>query len=432
MSKGAKNECLCGLARCAVEVAESGRRFHFSEPAFRRVEIEEAEARHSQDTLRAGKAQVFISPKMSRHDASERIAKQEHVGDEDSIRVSFLETDGQGQALGRRLESLLVRDVPLTSWMAMLKDQHNPFGRAFQPKDETSALSVMELFAEFELAEEQIPDGPIDIVRAVLPYIKDDAAKRSVEYQLERYQKDQDIYDSRAKEASEEWLEFDKALAESLRDGRATTEIRRFINILQFSWDDFGLELILKHNRADGGYDMTRELAAYLEKANRNVLLGKVAIATANEKVMAQMDAQMAQEIEADITRIRMRELYGLSAPEDIAEDNAKLIRKIANQSLQVSGGCSGENSSTFKKNDSSSEDSKEKWEWKKGICRTKNCASRPRLTEVGPCSVCRMCQHIYDTGRDPEKVFNPEERPKPHSTNKMLETISQSRLARR
>ncbi|MDB5165962.1 MAG: hypothetical protein JWM37_34 [Candidatus Saccharibacteria bacterium] len=46
----------------------------------------------------------------------------------------------------------------------------------------------------------------------------------------------------------------------------------------------------------------------------------------------------------------------------------------------------------------------KEKMSWKDGVCRVKSCSS-PRPTKVGPCSVCRNCQHMFDKGIDPTKL---------------------------
>jgi hypothetical protein len=48
----------------------------------------------------------------------------------------------------------------------------------------------------------------------------------------------------------------------------------------------------------------------------------------------------------------------------------------------------------------------KENWKWKKGTCQVKACPTRPAKTEVGPCSVCRKCQKIFDKGDDPKKVY--------------------------
>jgi hypothetical protein len=48
----------------------------------------------------------------------------------------------------------------------------------------------------------------------------------------------------------------------------------------------------------------------------------------------------------------------------------------------------------------------KSKWKWKQGVCQVKQCPTRPSKTEVGPCSVCRRCQKIFDGGGDPTKGF--------------------------
>ena len=45
-----------------------------------------------------------------------------------------------------------------------------------------------------------------------------------------------------------------------------------------------------------------------------------------------------------------------------------------------------------------------ESWAWKNGVCRVEKCPSRPKTTQVGPCSVCRRCQQLFDTGKDPSK----------------------------
>lgn len=44
--------------------------------------------------------------------------------------------------------------------------------------------------------------------------------------------------------------------------------------------------------------------------------------------------------------------------------------------------------------------ESKVSWKWKMGTCRVKSCQKSP--TEVGPCDVCRSCQHMFDKGLDP------------------------------
>ena len=43
-------------------------------------------------------------------------------------------------------------------------------------------------------------------------------------------------------------------------------------------------------------------------------------------------------------------------------------------------------------------EDAKETWKWKQGVCQVQTCPTRPGKTEVGPCSVCRSCQAKFDS----------------------------------
>lgn len=47
-----------------------------------------------------------------------------------------------------------------------------------------------------------------------------------------------------------------------------------------------------------------------------------------------------------------------------------------------------------------------EKWSWKRGVCRVDNCPTKPKNTDVGPCNVCRGCQHEFDRGRNPANTY--------------------------
>jgi hypothetical protein len=49
-------------------------------------------------------------------------------------------------------------------------------------------------------------------------------------------------------------------------------------------------------------------------------------------------------------------------------------------------------------------EKGKESWKFKRGICQVPACRS-PKPTEVGPCSVCRNCQDMFDHGFDPTRL---------------------------
>ena len=50
-------------------------------------------------------------------------------------------------------------------------------------------------------------------------------------------------------------------------------------------------------------------------------------------------------------------------------------------------------------------EKNNEAWSWKNGVCRVEKCPSRPKTTMVGPCSVCKRCQRLFDDGVDPTKA---------------------------
>jgi hypothetical protein len=52
------------------------------------------------------------------------------------------------------------------------------------------------------------------------------------------------------------------------------------------------------------------------------------------------------------------------------------------------------------------SEDNKENWKWKSGICVVSECPTRPRKTKVGPCNVCKTCQHLFDEGKNPSDEY--------------------------
>jgi len=100
---GRRQRVIKWLGRNVVENTENGKQYHWSEAAHSRVDIEVAAARHEQANLQPGRAMAFISPKMSRKDASLAVAKSEHLHMDDSIRVSTPITNEQGEVIGRTL-----------------------------------------------------------------------------------------------------------------------------------------------------------------------------------------------------------------------------------------------------------------------------------------------------------------------------------------
>lgn len=419
--EGRRERVITWLGKTAVECAESGRRFHFSQAAHDRVTVEIAEAIDVQETLTAGVAKVFISPKMSRADAPEQVAKDENLHDDDSLRVSYAVTNDAGEVIARTMMSLLVRDIPLKAWVSMLKDPNNIFGKPFSIENEDSALSVMKLFAKLDLPEDKLPEGPVTLVAAVLPYIKDSEAYVSAQEQLLGFRKSQELYKEQAQQKAEEWFRFDLELARSLKLGKATYPIYQQIVIRQEEWDKESLGIINQHSIGNAQYRMTRELATVLERSIRLDVERRAAVRAKNERALKEVSLETRQQIaDADkyLTTLRSAGV----APAEIYTAQANLARLVARQNIRTGGGCAGTTRSVFgskpgelsgdsegildqdatETSDSSNE--KSNWKWKKGVCQVKACPSRPGQTEVGPCSVCRHCQAEFDAGRDPTK----------------------------
>ncbi len=422
---GRQGRVITWLGKTAIELAESGYEFHFSPEARERVDIEVREAADAQENLRPGIAKVFISPKMSIVDASTAIARAEHLHEDDSLRVSYVITDAKGEVIGRKMQSLLVRDIPLSAWTAMLADEANVFGRSFTVRDKESALSVMELFDQLDLPEARLPEGPVTLVEAVLPYIQDVGARESVRHQLEAFRGDQSFYAEQARSKAEEWSSFDIELARSLKSGKASHEVRRRIASFQHDWNEEALEVIQRHEVGDTEYLMTRELAGVLERSIRRELEGRIAVVTGNERAISAVTEAIRMKIVEQDSEFDLMRANGASA-EQIHAAQMNLARVVVRQNIRTGGGCAGSTTNMFGTKDGdlaapgseyisgvgeqaspykeSSGEDKSNWKWKKGVCAVEKCSSRPGQTEVGPCSVCRHCQAEFDAGRDPTK----------------------------
>ncbi len=416
ISDGSENKrrVINWLGKNAVEVAMGGKLHHRSRAAFDRIEIEVAEARRAQEHLQPGVAQVFISPKMTSSDATAEVAIAEHLYDEDAIRVSYAVQNSQGEVIARRLESLLVRDIPLEAWVRMLKDPNNVFGRSFSLSDEDSALSVMSIFSQLDLPEKAIPDGPVALVRAVLPYITDKGQLESVSRQLQGFTWDQEKYKEQAKKTSEEWLKFETELAKSLRNGLATFDITRYIIGLQHNWSASRLLTINDHYMDGQGYIMTRQLAALLEDSKRQTLNTLAGILTDNKEMIQKIDQQALSEIRFAQSHLSNIMLVGHFSEDVLNETKMVLERKVAGLNIGVKGGCNGYSGNNFNTIISSQygnqladvttvqpgDKERKTWKWQFGYCRAPQCRS-PKPTWVGPCSVCERCQFMSDIGKD-------------------------------
>jgi hypothetical protein len=322
------------LGRTAVGVAQSGYDFHFSTAAKRRVDIEVEEAIHAQETLRPGNVQFFVSPRMASGDAPVYVAKAEHLHDDDSIRASHIAVDSEGNETHRIMESLLVRDVPLESWVAMLKDENNIFGKSITVSDETSAIGVMEVFSELELPIEVASEGPVTFVAEVVPYIKDKNLQLSVQLQLDKFRNDQMLYKQQAAVSAAEWYDFELELAKSFHQGVTTPSITEFITNVETLWPDTERSIIERHP-VENGFVITRELAALAEKTKRNIITTKAAVRTGNEDVIEQVDTDTLQAIE-DSSQ------YGLPGHPHQALQDRVLEQSIIKQNVELGGGCAG------------------------------------------------------------------------------------------
>lgn len=345
--QGRRQRVILWLGMTALEVAESGYKFHFSAAAHKRIKVEEAEACYAQDELRPGVAQVLISPRMTPHDAPKDIAKAEHLYADDSLRVSTAITNEAGEVVGRRLKSLLVRDVPFEAWIAMLKDPGNIFGKAFNLRDEQSATSVMELFSHMDLPEDKLPEGPISLVEAVLPYITDEDAREKVGQQLERFRGDQEMYAREADRAGLEWAAFDLELARSIKSGWATEAVRVFIEQNTGAWNDESAHIITGHQLADGQYAMTAELAALLARGKQKLIGDQLSVVTGNDEAIQNVPQEARDEIRLIHDVIEEARLSGAD-PAYIRSLEQRQFQILHRYEIFSGGGCPGEVEKAF------------------------------------------------------------------------------------
>lgn len=415
-----------GLGRSALSVAESGYDFHFSEPAFARVGIEVAEAKHSEANLTPGIAQVFISPRMSETDAPGDIAEKEHLANEDAIRIGKAVVDEQGNVIGRQMESLLVRDIPLSSWVDMLRDPNNIFGRSFEVDDPESALSVMKLFEQMDLPEARLPEGPVSLVAEVSKYIKDSEMKNSVLAQLEDFRQDQTVLRNEASNTTAEWLNFDVNLAESLHQNQMQDVVYNFLIGHQSQWPQDVWGELQRVTKSDGTYGMSWKLAAKLEQAWQKIHLGAAAIAVGDKRATNKMDQGTLQRLQTNIAYIRMLEANGIPQAE-INRLSSQHYREVATSGVEPGGGCNGRNTFSFSDNpdgvtdglaipnakadgntqSKGQESADEKLgKKKKGYCRIPGCEYQKEKTEVGGCDVClKSCQPLFDQGFNSDQI---------------------------
>lgn len=392
----------------AVDVARSGYRFHQSAAALERVEVEVDEAIDADENLQPGYIKVFISPRMTEADAPHEVAKQEHLADDDAVRIQQLHVV-DGEVVGKITTSVLIRDIPLQAWVDMLQDPENIFGHSITVDDPSSALSVMKTHRELHVPEYVLPNGLVGVLESVLPYV-DETAAPEVERQVRMFREtNQGDLHEKAENIAERWLMFEKDLADSLRDGYANKAMHRFIHTLAGQWSEEVVDTLERNTDSEGRIKMTRELATLIEAGRQNTLWVAAAVITGNKRVLEQLDKATADQIYANEMRLQMAIKNGFSHDQVQAMEAAN-NQFIAEQGVKVGGGCSGDNdgfggAAAAKASAGSSESGEDRasWKTKMGICKVKDCPSRPGETLVGPCGVCMgLCQKMFDKGLEP------------------------------
>ncbi|MEK7152308.1 MAG: hypothetical protein AAB834_00020, partial [Patescibacteria group bacterium] len=279
---------------------------------------------------------------MSTMDAPAAVAKREHLGNDDALRITGLLTDKNGEVQQMRMQAILVRDVPLEAWVAMLRDPNNIFGKEIFVEKEGSALAVMKAFPELELSAENLAEGVKGLVAAVIPYIKDKEAQRSVQAQYEMLHSNQQEIHAKASSIADRWLAFEIELAESLRQERATPYIQDFIAEFDGIWGDATAGLLARQRLSDGSVYMTRELAVKIEQVRTKTLWIKASVANNNRAITEQMDSEVVSRILAEEAKIQAMYLQGYAMYQILAADSAN-NHVAAQQAVKGASGCPGE-----------------------------------------------------------------------------------------
>ncbi|HSX07891.1 MAG TPA: hypothetical protein VLG11_03265 [Candidatus Saccharimonadales bacterium] len=414
------------LGKTALKVALSGYDYHKHEAAHSRVAIEVEEARDGEQTMRPGYAKVLLSPKMSRADAPYDVARSEHLGDDDSLRISWLDLDEAGNTRGRYMESVLVSDVALEDWVRMLADSNNIFGKSVLVENPESALSVMQVFRELELPLDALPKGVVSLVGAVLPYMKDETARQKVAERYMAFQEDQASKHERALNIAERWRNFTAELSDGIAFNYCApnSEVTAFVYQNQHNWLEEDAALIRDHQMPDGSLYMTRRLAGLIARAKEKLVADEASIVTGERHAREQLAPEVFAELQARAERVQW--LYTNNQHQEAQRLEVLNNNRIAMQNMANGGGCAGGLEMRFRSpNDDNSsnsgdgravpetdgpgkspdENDRSNWKEKIDICIVKNCPTRPGKVKVGPCRVCiGRCQEIYDKGGDPTK----------------------------
>jgi len=388
------------LDQSPEDVAFSGYKFHEHQSAYERVDVEVEEAINVNLNLKPGIFKVFISPRMSDIDAPYEIAKQEHLANDDQIRIHSLNIGDDGNVIGKFMQSMLIKDIPLSAWVSLLQDKNNIFGKSIAVTDDGSALSVMKTHAELEIPEAQLANGVLDIARSTLDYM-DDADRLKVEQQLDLFSADQSKIHEKSELIAARWLGFEIELANSLEHGYATLEITEFIASLSGSWNEYIENLIQDRTDKDGNLAIDRLLALELEKAKRNTLWVSAAVSVGNQDIIDQIGYKNSKLIADNEVKINTMTYAGDLDYITLNHMSNMNNNLIARQNISIGSGCGGAVKGAFLINSidnyQMNATQQKDWIWTMGKCIVGSCSSKGSIVKVGPCNVCESCQNKFD-----------------------------------
>ena len=166
---------------------------------------------------------------------------------------------------------------------------------------------------------------------------------------------------------------------------------------------------------ADNTYDFVRQQSDLVEAFVAAKLSDPLAAESLRYGLAAAMERRFSRGMDINVVQSVNRVISG--------EQNVWQEIQMAGRQAQAEGrtfsgcGMSSKASSESAPTDSGpqgdlsdagygDEDKKENWDWKPGLCRVKQCPTRPGKTKVGPCHVCVGCQHLFDKGKDPATEY--------------------------
>lgn len=327
------------MGQSSVDVARSGYKHHKLPFALMRVDEEIEEAIDSRDNLKPGWAKITLSPRASSADATLAEAKAEKLSDCDMVRIQYLKNGPNGETI-KKIESIRVFDVPLDAWAKLLHDPNNMFGRSIELDDSDSALSVLKTHSQTYVPLSRLPNGPVSVFEAVMPYISDSKPLVSAQNQLERFHEDQDELRRNVEHIAQERLKMQVELAESLHNKIASKYVQYWLDAYEDKLKGQAPLLIKMNRRTDGKLTMDEELelALLASKINKSILWAKAGIVTGNDDILKAVSTELVTIVRREHTFAMNNDL---SWEQRQAQQEASNFQ-IAMANLKVGGACSG------------------------------------------------------------------------------------------